>query len=109
VFTAALGLACLLPATAHAQAEVSPDFYPLSNTETIAPQPAQVASAKQTKADFEVPTNRAASQSALLVRKSDEGRRLEAVYVAIAVDGNSRPVRRPITDDAVLRATQFGW
>jgi len=29
----------------------------------------------------EVPTNRAGSQSALMVRKSDEGRRLEAVYV----------------------------
>jgi len=130
VFTAVLGFACLLPATAHAQADVSPDFYPLPNTETIAAQPAQVASAKQAKADFEgkfslpyevkcsgknlksgkyllsvksegkgrvvtihrsgeevsirvreVPTNRAASQSALLVRKSDEGRRLEAVYV----------------------------
>ena len=130
MFTAALGLACLLPVTAHAQADVSPDFYPLSNAETIAPQPAQVASAKAAKADFEgkfslpynvkcsgknlksgqyllsvksegqarlvtirrsgeevsvrvreVPTNRAASQSALLVGKSDEGRRLEAVYV----------------------------
>jgi hypothetical protein len=130
MFTAALGLACLLPVTAHAQADVSPDFYPLSNTETIVAQPAQVASTKPTKSDFEgkvslpydvkcsgknlksgqyslsvksegkgrvvtihrrgeevsirvreVPTNRAGSQSALLVRKSDEGRRLEAVYV----------------------------
>jgi hypothetical protein len=130
MFTAALGLACLLPATAHAQVDVSPDFYPIANTETIAPQPAQVASAKPAKADFEgkfslpydakcsgknlksgkyllsvksdgrgrvvtihrsgeevsvrvreVPRNRAGSQSALLVRKSDEGRRLEAVYV----------------------------
>ena len=130
VFTAALGLACLLPTTAHAQAEISPDFYPLSSTETIAAQPAQVANAKQAKADFEgkvslpydvkcsgknlksgqyllsvksegkgrmvtihrsgeemsfrvreVPTNQAASQSALLVRKSDEGHRLEAVYI----------------------------
>jgi hypothetical protein len=130
VFTAALGLACLLPVTAHAQAEVSPDFYPISNTDTVAAQPVQVASAKQAKADFEgkfslpydvkcsgknlksgqymlsvksegkgrvvtihrngedvsvrvreVPANRASTQSALLVRKSDEGHRLEAVYV----------------------------
>ena len=36
VFAAALGLACLLPTTAHAQADVSPDVYEVANTETIA-------------------------------------------------------------------------
>lgn len=42
-FIAALGLACLLPATAHAQAEISPDFYQLMNTDTVAMQPVELA------------------------------------------------------------------
>ena len=130
MLTAALGFACLLPANAHAQAEVAPDHFELSNTEAIAAPPVQVAVAKEAKADFEgdfslpynmlcsgknlkagqyllsvksegttrvvtihgsgenvnmqvrlVPANRAARQSALLVRKSVEGRSLEGVYV----------------------------
>jgi hypothetical protein len=158
VFIAALGLACLLPATAHAQAEISPDFYELMNTETMAVQPVLVATtagqaetspdfyeltntetmpvqpaqlaATTAKDDFhgmfslpydvkcsgkslksgkyllsvksdgrnriltihrqgelmnirvrEIPGNPVASRSALLVRKSGEGRILEAVYV----------------------------
>ena len=31
IFAAALGVACLLPTTVHAQAEVAPDHYELSN------------------------------------------------------------------------------
>lgn len=130
VVTAALGIACLLPATVHAQAEVAPDFYPFSNTETTAAEPAQGLIAKNAKADFqgkfslpydvncsgknlkagqyllsvksqgntrlvtihgvsenvnipvrEVASNRGTSQSALLVRKSGQGHRLEAVYL----------------------------
>jgi hypothetical protein len=130
VITVALGFACLLPATARAQSEVSPDEFAFSVTETTAAQPVHVAGAKSAKADFqgkvslpynvkcgskslkagqywlsvkseegarvvtihgsgenvnihmrEVLTNRWASQSALLVGKSSEGRRLEAVYV----------------------------
>ena len=50
VFTAALGLACLLPATARAQADVSPDFFELTNTAAPATQPAQVATVSN--ADF---------------------------------------------------------
>ena len=50
VFTAALGLASLLPTTARAQAEVSPDFFELSNTAPVA-QPTQVA-ANISNADF---------------------------------------------------------
>ena len=38
IFAAALGLACLLPTTTHAQADVSPDVYEVVNTETIAAQ-----------------------------------------------------------------------
>jgi hypothetical protein len=130
MITVALGFACLLPATARAQSDVSPDEFAFSGAETTAAQPVHVASAKLAKADFqgkvslpynvkcgstnlkagqyslsvkseegarvvtingsgenvnihvrEVLTNRWASQSALLVGKSSEGRRLEAVYV----------------------------
>jgi hypothetical protein len=38
--------------TAHAQAEVSPDHYELSNTEVTPALNAAIAGAKQTKADF---------------------------------------------------------
>jgi hypothetical protein len=133
VYTAALGLACLLPVTARAQSDVMPDSFPFSADEATAARPAPVAAvdnANQTQADFQgkvslpynvkcggknlkagqyslsvkseegarvvtingsgenvnihmrqVLTNRWASQSALLVGKSSEGRRLEAVYV----------------------------
>ncbi len=126
IFTAALGLACLLPATARAQSDVMPDEFAFSAETTVA----QPVVAVQTKANFEgkislpygvncagknlkageyvvsvksqgssrvvaiyghgenvnmqvreVRANRAASHSALLVRKSGEGRRVEAVYV----------------------------
>jgi hypothetical protein len=129
VFTMALGLACLLPATAHAQSDAMPDYFPFS-AEEAATQTAQPAVTKVAKADFEakvslpyglncagknlkpgeyslsvksqgasrvvtiqgsgqnvsmrvreVPANRGANQRALLVRKSTEGRRLEAVYL----------------------------
>jgi hypothetical protein len=131
VFAATLGLACLLPVTAHAQADVSPDIYELANTETTAAATkVQVATNTAKPADFqgrfalpynvrckgknlksgqyslsvksegtsrvvtiarngetmniraqELTGNPAASHSALLVRKSHEGRMLEAVYV----------------------------
>jgi hypothetical protein len=113
MITLALGFVCLLPATARAQSDMSPDEYAFSATETTAAQPVHAASAKLTKADFQgkvsllsvksekgsrvvtingsgenvdihmrqVLTNRWASQSALLVGNSSEGRRLEAVYV----------------------------
>jgi hypothetical protein len=131
VFAAALGLACLLPATTHAQAEVSPDVYEVVSTETIvAEQQLQLAANTTKPADFqgrfalpyevhckgkslksgqymlsvksegtgrvvtiarngetmniraqELTGNPAASRSTVLVRKSHDGRRLEAVYV----------------------------
>jgi hypothetical protein len=121
VFAAALGFACLLPATVRAQAEVAPDFYELSNTETTAAQakanfegtfslpyhvqcsgkdlkPGQYLVSVKSEGEsrvvtihgsgenvkiqvHEAPANGAVSQSALLVRKSGEGRRLEGVYV----------------------------
>jgi hypothetical protein len=131
ILAAALGVACLLPVTTHAQADVSPDNYELANTETTAAtQQTQVASNTAKPADFqgrfalpydvrckgknlksgqyslsvksegtsrvvtiarngetmniraqEITGNSAASHSTVLVRKSHEGRLLEAVYV----------------------------
>ncbi|MGA8308203.1 MAG: hypothetical protein WB723_21190 [Candidatus Acidiferrales bacterium] len=131
VFAAALGLACLLPATTHAQADVSPDIYEVVSTDTVVAEQQVQAAANATKpADFqghfalpyevrckgkslksgqyalsvksegtgrvvtitrngetmniraqELTGNPAASHSTVLVRKSHEGRLLEAVYV----------------------------
>jgi hypothetical protein len=131
VFTAVLGLACLLPTTTHAQADVSPDVYENVNTETIvAEQHVPVAANTAKPADFqgrfalpydvrckgkslksgqyvlsvksegtgrvvtiarngetmniraqELTGNSAANHSTVLVRKSPNGRMLEAVYV----------------------------
>jgi hypothetical protein len=157
IFAAALGLACLLPVTTHAQADVSPSFYELANTETTAAtQQAQVASNTAKPTDFhgqfalpydvrfkgknlksgqyslsvksegttrvvtiarngetmniraqELAGNPAASRSSVLVRKSHEGRMLEAVYVQqlnvlLFLDGNAaaqsgKMERLPIT------------
>jgi hypothetical protein len=131
IFAAALGIACLLPVTTHAQADVSPDVYEVANTETIAAEHALLAAANTAKpADFqgrfalpyevrckgkslksgqyavsvksegtgrvvtitrngetmniraqELAGNSTANHSSVLVRKSHEGRLLEAVYV----------------------------
>jgi len=147
ILAAALGVACLLPVTAHAQAEVAPDNYEILNAETITTQqPAQVAAnTNATKpADFqgrfalpyevrckgkslksgeysvsmksegaarmvtiahpngetmkirvqEMTGKPVASRSTVLVRKSQDGRMLEAVYVRplnvlLYLDGDS--------------------
>jgi hypothetical protein len=130
IFAAALGLACLLPVTTHAQADVSPSFYELANTDVTVAQQARLASNNAKPADFqgkfalpyevrckgkslksgqyslsvksegtthvvtiarngesmniraqELTGNSAASRSTVLVRKSHQGRMLEAVYV----------------------------
>ncbi len=130
MITLALGVAFMLPATARAQSDMSPDEFAFSAPQTTAAQPAQSAAKQISKADFEgkvslpynvkcgsknlkagqyslsvkseqgarvvtingsgenvnihmreVLTNRWASRSALLVGKSSEGRRIEAVYV----------------------------
>jgi hypothetical protein len=131
IFAAALGVACLLPVTTHAQADVSPDVYEVANAETtVAEHQVQVAANTAKPADFqgrfalpyevrckgkslksgqyslsvksegtgrvvtiarngetmniraqELTGNPTASHSTVLVRKSHDGRRLEAVYV----------------------------
>jgi len=54
ILTAALGLACLLPATAHAQAEIAPDNYDIAAPQTtVAAQPAPAAAKTQVAADFD--------------------------------------------------------
>ena len=127
---ATLGLACLLPTTAHAQMDAMPDSFAFSPEEAVAAQPAPVMVAKESKADFEgkvslpydvkcagkdlkageyllsvksqgtarlvtirgggenlnvhvrqVSAKRSTNHSALLVRKSGDGRRVEALYV----------------------------
>jgi hypothetical protein len=124
MFTAVLGLACLLPATARAQSDVMPDEFAFSDT-TPSAQPVAVQAANfdgkislpygvncagknlvageymvsvrsegssRTVAIHgrgenvnmqvrEVRADRVASHSALLVRKSGQGRKVEAVYV----------------------------
>jgi hypothetical protein len=131
VLAATLGLACLLPAPARAQSDMSPDFFAFSADETPIAQPVQHAAVKPANADFEgkvslpyavncggqnlkagqyvvsvksegtsrvvtihgndanvnmrmrpVPANRGAKQNVLLVRKSANGRTLEAVSLA---------------------------
>jgi hypothetical protein len=143
IFAAALGVACLLPVTTHAQAEVSPDMYELANTDVTLAQQARLASNNAKPADFhgrfalpyevrckgkslksgqyslsvksegttrvvtiarngetmdiraqELAGNPAASHSSVLVRKSHDGRMLEAVYVRqlnllLFLDGNA--------------------
>jgi hypothetical protein len=85
-----LALAILLPATAHAQAEVAPDNYAISNTETtVSAQPAVAASHVWTPSAAPAAKERvqqasmstAASPKGLLVRLSAQARDLEAAYV----------------------------
>lgn len=131
IFAAALGIACFVPMTAHAQADVSPDHYELSNTEVIPALNAAIVGTKQTKADFTgkfslpysvkcngqdlrpgqylisvkargtshvvtiqesntnlnfqarmVPASEQMKGSTVIVRKSQNGRKLEGFYVA---------------------------
>jgi hypothetical protein len=54
MLTAALALACLLPSTARAQAEVAPDIYDIAAPQTIAAaQPVDATAKTQTAADFD--------------------------------------------------------
>lgn len=56
LYTAALGLACMLPVTARAQSEVMPDSFPFSANEATAARPtpvAEVDDVNQTPDDFQ--------------------------------------------------------
>ena len=56
LYTAALGLACLLPVTARAQSDVMPDSFPFSADEAPTARPALVAEiddVNQTQDDFQ--------------------------------------------------------
>jgi hypothetical protein len=53
ILTAALGIACLLPATARAQADVAPDIYEAAGVQVMgASQPVQVANNTGAVSDF---------------------------------------------------------
>jgi hypothetical protein len=53
ILAAALGIACLMPATAHAQADVAPDIYEAAGVQVMgASQPLQVAINTDATADF---------------------------------------------------------
>ena len=126
MLTAALGLACLLPATARAQSDVMPDEFAFSAEPATAAQPVAAVNAANFDGKISLPyavncagrnlepgeyvvsvrsegsarvvtihgggtrvnmqarevrVKEAASHSALLVRKSGQGHRVEAVYV----------------------------
>jgi hypothetical protein len=49
IFAAALGVACLLPVTTRAQADVSPSFYEVASPETIAAEHQLIAAANNAK------------------------------------------------------------
>src|ERR1700745_3680290 len=88
VFAAALGLACLLPATAHAQADVSPDIYEFANTETTAAtQQVQVANNTAKPADFQ-------GRFALPYEVRCKGKNLKSGQYSLSVksEGTSRVV-----------------
>jgi hypothetical protein len=53
MITLALGVAFMLPATARAQSDMSPDEFAFSAPQTTAAQPAQSAATQIAKADFE--------------------------------------------------------
>ena len=86
MITLALGVvACLLPSTARAQSDMSPDEFAFSAPETTVAQPTQTATAKIIKADFEgkvsLPydvkcgtTNLKAGQYVLSVKSDGNGR-----------------------------------
>jgi len=87
IFAAALGVACLLPTTVHAQAEVAPDHYELSHTDVTPAQSAPIASSKETKADF-------TGKFSLPYNVKCSGRNLRPGQYSIAVksEGTSRVI-----------------
>jgi hypothetical protein len=84
VFTATLGLACLLPMTARAQSDVMPDEFAFSAEETTAAQPVV---AVQAKANFE-------GKISLPYGVNCAGKNLEAgeYMVSVKSEGSTRVV-----------------
>lgn len=88
MLTAAMALACLLPATARAQAEVAPDNYDIAAPQTVvAAQPALAAAKTQVAANFD-------GKFSLPYNVNCSGKALAAGVYSLSVksDGSNRVV-----------------
>jgi hypothetical protein len=95
VYTAALGLACLLPVTARAQSDVMPDSFPFSADEAPAARPALVAAVddvNQTQDDFQgkvtLPYNAKCAGKNLKAGQYLLSVKLEATGRVVSIHGN---------------------
>jgi hypothetical protein len=95
LYTAALGLACLLPVTARAQSDVMPDSFPFSADEAPAARPALVAEiddVNQTQDDFQgkvtLPYNAKCAGKNLKAGQYSLSVRLEATGRVVTIHGN---------------------
>lgn len=115
VFAAALGVACLLPVTAHAQSDVAPDLFQFQSTETPAAPHAQAAANKDAKADFQgkfsLPYQVLCSGKNLKPGEYQLSVKSEGTYRMIAIHGRGAnlniqarvvPANREETQSAVL-------
>ena len=95
LYTAALGLACLLPVTARAQSDVMPDSFPFSADEAKAARPALVAEVddvNQTQDDFQgkvtLPYNAKCAGKNLKAGQYLVSVKLEATGRVVTIHGN---------------------
>jgi hypothetical protein len=95
LYTAALGLACLLPVTARAQSDVMPDSFPFSADEATAAHPALVAAVddvNQTQDDFQgkvtLPYNAKCAGKNLKAGQYLLSVKLEATGRVVSIHGN---------------------
>jgi|GEM_PF-1440560 hypothetical protein len=95
LYTAALGLACLLPVTARAQSDVMPDSFPFSADEATAARPALVAAVddvNQTQDDFQgkvtLPYNAKCAGKNLKAGQYLLSVKLEATGRVVSIHGN---------------------
>ena len=114
VFTAALGFACLLPGTVRAQADVSPDFFELSNTAPPEGRPTQMTTTADFDGTFSLPydvkcsgQNLKSGQYTLSV-KSDGANRMVSIRRAGAEQMNIR-VRRTLGNSPSSRSAVLVW
>ena len=95
LYTAALGLACMLPVTARAQSEVMPDSFAFSTDEATASRPVQVAEVddvNQTQDDFQgkvtLPYNAKCAGKNLKAGQYLLSVKLEATGRVVSIHGN---------------------
>jgi hypothetical protein len=95
LYTAALGLACMLPVTARAQSDVMPDSFAFSADEATAPRPVRVAEVddvNQTQDDFQgkvtLPYNAKCAGKNLKAGQYLLSVKLEATGRVVSIHGN---------------------